>query len=319
MTQLWRVRQAQNLARAQTKGATAERSRVEANVKLAIEQLYASVLIARAREHAAEVSMNALRRQSVDAQQAVASGIDVSARGLGAAASALDAELAWTTATDSASDAEAELRSALALPPGTKLELVVPESRSETLSALDGYIAKALAASPDVAVAQAAVEQAHHASALARADYIPDIGVGLSYTMIDGVSFLPRRAVGLSIQGSWTVLDWGKRVAVSRERASQENAATIGLALARDRVSVEVEHAHRFVARAERVAEVARAAVDARRAALSVIRDRCEHGLVSATSLSAAEAELAESEARVLAAQLQIRVARAELTRAVGS
>jgi outer membrane protein TolC len=80
VTQLWRIRQAQGLASAQTKSATAERSRVEANVKLAIEQLYASVLIAQAREHAAEVSMNAVRRQSVDAQQAVASGIDIGAR-----------------------------------------------------------------------------------------------------------------------------------------------------------------------------------------------------------------------------------------------
>ena len=47
-------------------------------------------------------------------------------------------------------------------------------------------------------------------------------------------------------------------------------------------------------------------------------RDHCQQGLVSQTALSTAEAELAESEARVLAAQLQIRVARARLTRAIG-
>jgi len=318
VTQLWRIRQAQGLASAQTKSAVAERSRVEADVRFAIERLYASVLIARARERAAEVHMKAVRRQSVDAQQAVASGIDVSASGLGASASALDAELAWATATDSTSDAEAELRSALALPPGTQLELVVPEPRSDSLLALDGYVAKALAASPEVAAASAGVEQARRASGLARADYIPDVGVGVTYTMLDGVSFLPRHAVGLSIQGSWTVLDWGKRGAVSRERAAQESAATIGLAQARDRVAVEVERAYRFVVRAERGAEVARAAVAARRAAFGVMRDRCERGLVSATSLSAAEAELAESEARVQAAELQIRVARAGLSRAIG-
>jgi outer membrane protein TolC len=262
--------------------------------------------------------MKAARRQSVDAQQAVASGIDVSARGLGATASALDAELAWTTATDSASDAEAELRSALALPPGTRLELVVPESQRDSLLALDGYVATALAASPDVAAAAAGVERAHRASALARADYIPDIGVGLSYTMIDGISFLPRHAVGLSIQGSWTVFDWGKRGSLSRERAAQESGAAIGLAQARDRVAVEVERAYRFVARAQRSAEVARAAVEARRATVSVIRDRYQHGLVSQAALSTAEAELADSEARVMAAEMQIRVARAGLTRAIG-
>ena len=40
--------------------------------------------------------------------------------------------------------------------------------------------------------------------------------------------------------------------------------------------------------------------------------------LVGTWTLDAAEAELAESEARVLAAEMQIRVARAELNRAIG-
>jgi multidrug efflux system outer membrane protein len=188
----------------------------------------------------------------------------------------------------------------------------------DTLSALDVYIAKALAASPEIAVATATAEQAHHASALARADFIPDLGVGVSYTMLDGLSFLPRHAVGLTVQGSWTVWDWGKRSSLSRERAAQENAATTALALARDRVSVDVERAYRFAQRAERGAEVARAAADARRASLGIIRDRCEHGLTTTSALETAEAELAESEMRVLASELQIRVARAELARAIG-
>jgi len=275
-------------------------------------------LIAQARASAAEAAMCAARRQNVDMQQSVASGIDVSARGLGATASALDAELAWTNAKDSAADAESELRSALALPQGAQLELVVPDSRREALSSLDTYVARATSASPEVAAARAAVDQARQASALARADYIPDVGVGVTYTMLDGVSFLPRQAVGLSIQGSWTVLDWGKRGSVSRERAAQADAALIGLALARDRVSVEVERAYRGAARAEHGADVARAALDARRAALRITRDRRAGGLISETEMATAEAELAQSEAQTLAAELQIRLARAELTRAAG-
>jgi len=137
VTQLWRIRQAQGLASAQTRSAAAERSRTQADVRLAIERLYASVLIARAKEHAAELTMKAARRQSSDAQQAVASGNTVSASALGAKASALDAELAWTSAADSAADAESELRSALALKPGTRLELVAPELKTDSLLALD--------------------------------------------------------------------------------------------------------------------------------------------------------------------------------------
>ena len=251
--------------------------------------------------------------------QAVASGIDVPARRLDAAAAALDAEYARGAAEDSASDVEAELRSALALSPGTRIELVVPESPGEQLSALDVYVARAEEASPEVAAARATLEQAKRAVALARADYIPDIGVGLTFTTLDGVSFLPRRAAGLTIQGSWTLWDWGRRGSQARERVADEQAADIGLARVRDRVAVDVERAYRAAARAEHGAEVARAAVEARQAALRVVRDRDVRGLSAAAALAAAEAELAASEARALAADLQVRIGRAELARASGA
>jgi multidrug efflux pump subunit AcrB/outer membrane protein TolC len=318
VTQLWRIHQAQQFASAQRMGAAAERDRAEADVRLAVERLYVSVLITRAREHAAEAAMRATRRRSMDVAQAVTSGIEVSAQGLGAAAAALDAEYARSTAEDSASDAEAELRSALALPLGTRIELVVPELPAEQLSALDVYVARAESASPEVAAARAMLEQAKRGVALARADYIPDVGVGLTYTTLDGVSFLPRRAVGLSIQGSWTLWDWGRRGSQARERIADEDAAEIALALARDRVSIDVERAYRAAARAERGAEVACAAVEARQAAVRMVRDRDVRGLSPAAALAAAEAELAAGEARALAANLQVRIARAELARASG-
>ena len=318
VTQLWRIHQTQQLASAQRMGAAAEHARAEADVRLAVERLYVSVLIARAREHAAEAATRATKRRSMDVAQAVASGTDVAARGLDAAAASLDAEYARTTAEDSASDAEAELRSALALPPGTPIELIVPEPPAEQLSSFDVYVARAESASPDVAAARATLEQAKRAVALARADYIPDVGVGLTYTTLDGVSFLPRRAVGLTIEGSWTLWDWGKRGSQARERIANEHAAEIGLALARDRVSVDVERAYRAAARAERGAEVARAAVEARQAALRMVRDREARGLIAGGALAVAESEFAATQARALAAELQVRIARAELARASG-
>jgi hypothetical protein len=45
VTQLWRIRQAQGLRISADKGAAAERSGVEADVRFAIERLYTSVLI----------------------------------------------------------------------------------------------------------------------------------------------------------------------------------------------------------------------------------------------------------------------------------
>ena len=318
LTQLWRIRQAQQLASAQATGAAAERTRATADARLAVERLYASVLIAKARALAADVAILAKRRQSSDVQLAVTAGVAVSAQALGATAAALDAEYARTTAEDATSDAESELRSALALPPGTQIELVVPERDSASLLGYSEYVAQAESTSPDVASARATLEQAKRGVALARADYIPDIGVGVTYTMLDGVSFLPRRAVGLSIQGSWTLFDGGRRGSLARERLAQQQAADVALALARDRVAVEIDRAYRAAERAERGAQVARAALDARRAAVTVARNLDNRGLASVAALADAEAQLAASEAQMLAAELQIHIARAELRRAAG-
>src|SRR5678816_4858375 len=66
VSQLWRIRQAQQFASAQTMSAAAERAKTESDVRLTIERLYASVVIAHARERAAQVAMLATRRTSVD-------------------------------------------------------------------------------------------------------------------------------------------------------------------------------------------------------------------------------------------------------------
>ena len=166
---------------------------------------------------------------NTDVQLAVASRIESQL-----SPSALPAQPRWyarTTAEDATSGAEGELRSALALTPGTRLELVVPERDSAPLPPYESLIAQAESTNPDVATARATFEQAKRGVALARAEYIPDLGVGFTYTMLDGVSFLPRRAVGLSIQGSWTLFDGGRRAALARDRLAQQEAqSSAGLA-----------------------------------------------------------------------------------------
>ena len=115
------------------------------------------------------------------------------------------------------------------------------------------------------------------------------------------------------------MLDWGKRGSLSRERTAQEDAATIGAgARARSRVgrggAVHIESPHAPSAEQQ----VARAALEAHRAEFTIARDRAARGLTPAAALAGSEADVAESEARALAADLQVRIAHAELRRAIG-
>ena len=300
--------------------AAAERARVEADVRLAIERLYASVLIARAREHAAEVAMH----RDAASECGRAAGGRVGHRRVGARARRDRVGARRRVGVDDRGGFGVRCRERAA----KRARAPAGHAARARRAGIDGakrcrrstcYVAKALAASPDVAAARAAVEQAHHAAALARADYIPDVGVGVTYTMLDGVSFLPRHAVGLEHSGIVDGVGLGKaRLAVARARRA--GGCSGDWPRARSRPSVGRGGACVSRRRARRAWRGGRSC--GARCASCGADDHprsLRHGRVDRdVALSAAEAELAESEARALAAELQIRIARAELTRAIG-
>jgi multidrug efflux pump subunit AcrB/outer membrane protein TolC len=318
LTTLYRVRQAEALASARERGAEIERVRTELDVTLDVERLFLGALVARERVRAAVTTVAARQRQLADAERATAAGAALGADAAGARARARDAEYALVTAQNEMQDLEAELRDALGLDGGAPLELVPPDASPEPLRPMAEYLVRARANSPEVASAEIALEQARRAVSLARADYIPETGIGITYTYQDGVAFLPRRSAALTIQGAWTIWDFGKRSAGVRERQTALAIARLAVERAEDQVAVAVEKAYRRAERAAVATEAARAALEARRDALRVATDRERQGLVLAAFRADAEATEAASEVEVMSASLHERIARAELARAVG-
>jgi outer membrane protein TolC len=318
LTQLYRVRQAEALAAARERGAEIQRRRTALDIALEVQQLFLGALDTREKARAAAATLTARQRQLADAERATAAGAVLRVEPARARATVLDAKYALVTARNEAEDREAELREALGVAQGTPLELVPPDLTSEALQPLAEYLARARANSPELASAHVAVEQARRAVSLARADYIPDIGIGLTYTYQDGVPFLPRSSAALAIQGTWTVWDFGKRSAAMRERQAGVALAQLALQHAEDKVAIAVEKAYRRAERAAVGAVAARAAIEARRDALRIAADRERQGLVLAAFRAEAEASEAASEAEAISASLGEWIARAELARVVG-
>lgn len=183
---------------------------------------------------------------------------------------------------------------------------------------MNEYIARAQLMNPDIAWAQAGLQQAQRGIRIARADWIPEVGVGLTYTYQTGVAFIPSRMVSLAIKGSWTVLDFGKRGAVLEERQATAQRATILRAHARDETTVSVEHAYRRAMLTDRHQAAAQAALEAQRAVVAVVHDKERQGIVSSAYGLAARADLAQSELTAFISGVDQIVARAELVRAIG-
>jgi outer membrane protein TolC len=278
VTQLFRIRQANALAAAQVRGAEAAQAQTERDIALGVERLYVAALIAREKAQAMEVALLARRRKLTDADGALAAGTAIQPQAQGAQATTLEAEYALLAAQNEAQDLESELRDLLALPSDLPLTLDPPALGSSTLLPLDEYVALALARRPEVASAAAQQSQARRATALAVADYIPDIGLGVTYTYQHGVAFLPEYSAALTVQGSWTLWDFGKRAAATRERRADAAAATLALEHARDRAVVEVEKAYRKAERALRAATLTRRSPSPRRSSSRQSLEHCSRG-----------------------------------------
>jgi outer membrane protein TolC len=286
---------------------------------LDVERLFLGTLVAREKTRAAAATLVARQRQLADADHAATAGAAVRADAMRARARAASAEYDVVAARNEAQDLEAELRDALGIAGGISLELVAPGSAPQALRPLEEYLAQARISSPELASARVALEEATHAVSLARADYVPETGVGVTYTYQDGVPFLPRQSVALAVQGSWTVWDFGKRSAAVHEREAGLALAKLAVERAEEQLAVAVEKAYRRAERAALAVSAARAALEARREAMSVAADREQRGLVLTSFRADAEAAEAASGAELMTASLDERIARVELARLVGT
>ncbi len=319
LTTLYRVRQTEGLAAARERGAMVERVRAELDVALRVQRLFLGALIAREKARAAVTTLAARQRQLADAERASAAGTALRVEAARARASARAAEYEVVAAQNEAQDLEAELRDVLELGAEAPLELVAPAARPAALRPLAEYLALARANSPEVASAHIALEEARRVVSLARADYLPETGIGITYTYQDGVAFLPQQSAALTIQGSWTIWDFGKRSAAMRERRTALALAKLALERAEEQAAVAVEKAYRRAERARIAASAALVALEARRDALRVVADRARQGLALAALRADAEATEAASEAELMSAALDERIAHAELARVVGT
>lgn len=168
--------------------AAAERDRASIDATLTITKLYYATLIARANAGTAIVVAESRKVANANVVNAANAGTDVRTLALSARAAMLDAEYAVMAADNEAADLESQLGQEVGFPPGTPLLLELPTALDEPLLLMSDYVTQARVSSPDIAAARAAAQQAEKGIAVSRSQWIPDLGVGLTYTYQNGVA-----------------------------------------------------------------------------------------------------------------------------------
>jgi MFS transporter, DHA2 family, multidrug resistance protein len=304
LTQLFRVRAANDVARAEA-GATREKARgVEDETVLRVHQIYYRILIADISRRAVLAKIQASEDLQRERIQQVRYGSALEADLIESRAQALQARQELLTTELQRSDLQMQLDPNVAM----------PSERCERETCLH----EALDSHPEIAEARMQVEMATSAVRLAKSELVPDVEAFARYSFQNNVPFLAGRFGTVGIRASYDLFDGGRKRAVLRQRETELAQAKENLARVSDDIELRVQTAYNKIERTSQMIRVSEELVALRGESRRVAAALLVNGgaLVSQAKQSAAQ-EL-EAQAALLQSQLDYVQAADEMDAAIG-
>lgn len=318
ITQLWKIREANRVARQDVRIAEHDTRRAENEIVLKVQEAYFGVLIVDARRAALAAQIAAGEARLREAAEGVAAGAVLEVKRLEAETRLIQLRNNALSADYQSAELRGELNDLLGLPLDERLELIPPDAPPAIVTPIDELRGEAVRNNPEIAAAMDLIEKARHGAAAARADRIPEVSVFAQHIYQNGVPFLPRNNGIFGAKVNWSIFDGGKKRSVVGEREVQLAQAEENLKRIRQRVALEVDKAWHKLQKSLDLVKVADRAAALRQETARIARDQAELGAATPAAASEASAALAEAKAQQLEAELYSRVVQAELIRTVG-
>jgi len=235
------------------------------------------------------------------------------------------AELSRLEAENNVGIANENLVRLLGLDPASRVEPVEPvEAPPLPEEAVEGLVAKALLARPEIAGLRARADAAEAGVKVARSDRLPQASLTAGYdyarpnTRILPLTDTWNDSWSLGVSVSLQAFDGGRaNAAVARARAEAE-AARQKLADRERRVRLDVTASALDLKTRRAAVQVAERNLEAARENVRVSQDRYREGLIPSSELLDAESRLLQSGLARTRTATQLQQARASLDRAVG-
>ena len=174
-----------------------------------------------------------------------------------------------------------------------RTDLEVETMPDATLVELDLAAAqtRALAARPDIQQARLKQQQAQLARRAAKADYLPDVALNVSYYSPMNVSGAPRHIASGAIQMQWEPFDWGRKGRTLAEKDLEIRQAANNVHDAEERAVLEINSRFRGLEAARARLRLARMSEEsARESARISLTQYGAHGAIFADVLQAQSA-----------------------------
>jgi outer membrane protein TolC len=200
----------------------------------------------------------------------------------------------------------------------TPFRVVEPEVAPAPGQELSELLQEALSRRPEVLAAEVRLQQARTARELARSDYLPDVGLRLSYERQSNSGLLPPDLWMLTVQAQYDLLDGGRRDHQIAEKDLALEQAARNLEEARAQVELELRAQLRRLADLAQAVEAARLARQAAEEKLRVALARYQMNTALGREVLEAQAGLAQAQRDYQKTLLDQAAARDELDRILG-
>jgi outer membrane protein TolC len=232
ITDLLKVRQGVNAARADEQIAQAQMEKGTRELLSGVEQLYWGILAAQRIRAGAVVGV-------AGAQAAAQTG------NLEARTALVEGKQGLQQVENQIADLQEQLAALLDLPACTQFELVEPPLPLAPVKCAEEAVALAVANSPEVREAQQTALKAHAGVAANKVDYLPNIALMGGYANNNMLDVVQPNFGYVGVVGTYTFVDWGKRRNKVRESEQLEAMANLKVRQTQDEVAQKTLKAFR--------------------------------------------------------------------------
>jgi outer membrane protein TolC len=318
ITQLFKVRAANDVARAEVEASREKVRGTENDIALKVRELYYKILVVESQHRAIESKISAVEAQNSERVQEVQYGSTLEVDLIESRAQSLQAKQELLTTELQISDLRLQFNDVVGLPIKSEVALDPDVPLSTESCQREQCVKLALEAHPEIAEARALVQKASAGVREAQREYIPDVEAFARYSYQNNVPFLARNFGTFGVHLGYDLFDGGKKQATIRERNAQLEQARENLARISDEVEVKVQSAYNKLERTKQMVAVSQELLAQRKEARRVSAQQLERGAYLRSQAAAAVAQEFEAQSLLLQSQFEYAQAHDELTHAIG-
>jgi outer membrane protein len=178
---------------------------------------------------------------------------------------------------------------------------------------------RALENRPEVQEARLKIKQAELDKRIKKAEYIPDVSLGLSYiSPLNMGSIIPKSMATFGVTFSWTIFDWGKKRRELDEKGRTIEQARYGVTEAENQVLMEVNSRHRQLQQTRQSLRIAELTQETARENLRVATNKYSVQMVLLKDVLDMQTRLADADNQYQQALLSYWTAKADYEKAIG-